>query len=198
MSISRNGFTLIELLVVILIIGILATVAMPQYQKAVERTRMTEAITLLDTISKAQQRNVMQVGGFSNDFATLDVAPQGAAGPIYYTKGDPVTGENGNGFEITMYMTNELGNGYAEATRFHDEHPLTYNYKLRRIFLETTTTCFGSDENGQALCADFCGIETPTAVCCSDGTANVCYEENRLPPPEEDEEDEYDDDDDDD
>ena len=196
MFVSRNGFTLIELLVVVLIIGILAAVAMPQYQKAVERTRMTEAITLLDTISKAQQRSLMEVGAFVNDFSALDVAPRGASGPAYYTKGDPLTGENGNGFEITMYMTNELGNGYAEATRYHDNQPLRYNYKLRRVFLEETTTCIGDDENGQALCADYCGIETPAAMCCSDGTSAQCYEENRLPPPEEDEYNEYDDDDD--
>lgn len=190
MFLSRRGFTLIELLVVVLIIGILAAAAMPQYQKAVERTRMVEAVTLLDTISKSQQRNFMHSGIFANDFSALDVAPKGANGPIYYTKGDPITGENGNGFEITLYSTNELGNGYAQAVRTHDGRSLAYNYKLRRVYLDETTTCIGDNEDGQALCADFCGIDTVVAECCSDGTAARCYEENRLPPPEDDEEDE--------
>ena len=68
-----SGFTLIELLVVVLIIGILAAVAVPQYEKAVEKSRAAEAKVVLRQIAVAQDAYMLSNGSATDDFSELDV-----------------------------------------------------------------------------------------------------------------------------
>ena len=73
----RKGFTLTEVLVVILIIGILAAVAVPQYRRVITRVRNREGITALRTIGKGVEMYNLANGplpdGYSRDFSMLDV-----------------------------------------------------------------------------------------------------------------------------
>ena len=53
---NKKAFTLIELLVVVLIIGILAAIALPQYQKAVLKTKYTQVQILGRALQEAVNR----------------------------------------------------------------------------------------------------------------------------------------------
>ena len=70
---SRLGFTLIELLVVVLIIGILAAVAVPQYQKAVDSTKIQMVIANIQAIRRAENLYKIENGDYTLNFEELDI-----------------------------------------------------------------------------------------------------------------------------
>lgn len=71
---GRNaGFTLIELLVVVLIIGILAAIALPQYTKAVEKSRAVQALSVLKTFAQVYESYYMANGSDPTSFDQLDI-----------------------------------------------------------------------------------------------------------------------------
>jgi len=71
----KKGFTLLELLIVVIIIGILASIALPQYTATIEKARSGEAVINIGTIRVALDRSWYQNSTLPADdnFALLDV-----------------------------------------------------------------------------------------------------------------------------
>ena len=76
---QEQGFTLIELLVVILIIGILAAVAVPQYQRAVEKSHAAESLVITKAIAIANNAYYLANGAYATDIEALDIEVPGTS-----------------------------------------------------------------------------------------------------------------------
>ena len=76
---NKQAFTLIELLVVVLIIGILAAVALPQYEKSVMKSRYSTLMALTNSIADAEESYYLANGTYTNDFEALAVEPSGCS-----------------------------------------------------------------------------------------------------------------------
>ena len=71
--VNNKGFTLIELLVVVLIIGILAAIALPQYQLVAEKARSAEALTILGKVKRSAEGYRAFKGAYPDDLTKISI-----------------------------------------------------------------------------------------------------------------------------
>ena len=74
---ATSGFSLIELLVVVLIIGILAAVALPQYETSVAKSRLVQLKILVKSLKDAEELYYMANGSYTQNFEDLDISLPG-------------------------------------------------------------------------------------------------------------------------
>ena len=144
----KKGFTLVELLVVVVIVGILASIALPQFETAIEKSRMAEALGNMNAIADAVQRYDQAYPGDAivSKNSIADVALQGGSWQT-----DDKTFKT-DLFEYVLSLDN-YDTGSVTATRKDGDETL---YTLTLKYNRSGRTCArGSNTEFDSLCTFF-------------------------------------------
>ena len=124
----KKGFTLIELLVVVLIAGILVSVALPQYRRAVEKSIAMEAVTTARAIIESQNRSL---DAYPNDHVNTQRALD-----IILDNGT-WSGDNDNTYTTQHFVYTLTDEGVSVTTKVEEGHEDDLDYRYTFTFNNT-------------------------------------------------------------
>ncbi|WP_424245665.1 prepilin-type N-terminal cleavage/methylation domain-containing protein [Elusimicrobium posterum] len=171
---KSSGFTLIELLVVVLIIGILAAIALPQYQKAVFKSRLAEAVITLKNLEGATERHALQNGDWPvcNDWDALDLDfPTKSIG----TNGDIVVNKT---LRIRINCSNHLTGNHVQVLNNGANVMLLSQIKNPEGYNNKKYSCryfYDYEKLAKPVCQAMCGTKNDADFTEVSGASAYCF-----------------------
>ena len=144
---NRKGFTLIELLVVVLIIGILAAIALPQYRIAVTKSKVASILPLMRRWKDALMEYNLQYG----DYDVSDATALGVNWPSDWGCGDSLECESSDGHWYCFPNEEPVGYVYCQYDSSFTIAMYQENDEIYENF-RGMLTCQGWDDIGKKLC----------------------------------------------
>ena len=159
-----GGFTLIELLVVVLIIGILASVAIPQYEVAVKKSRLSAALPLVKTLADAEEVYFIAHGVYTAKISNLDVdMPAGCTLAGISTDDGYVITPNGVIVDLLSGIADVgAGSGSAVVDAYLRDRNSSIRYRqyLQHSSLPSERHCVGNEKVCKSMGGTLLGGDT--------------------------------------
>ena len=154
---SKQAFTLIELLVVVLIIGILAAVALPQYKVAVMKSRVATLRPLLAAVVNAQKAYYLANGTYSSQLDELGVDIP--AGWTIVSRGDGTPGNTNTAraHKGNLWIFIYFSALFSRASIQNDDNYRDVTISLNYVWETHQYQCWAYTDTAEKVCKSMGG-----------------------------------------